>query len=206
MVRTHRLLHLSGRLLAVALCAMLVAGCVARPRVVGAAAQDTPQPIPGQEAPENYEYRLGPGDRISVKVFGQGDVSGEFEIAGDGKISMPLIGQVNAANLTINEFRDSVARMLDEKFLVEPKVSVEVTNYRPFYILGQVNNPGNYPYKNGINMRQAIALAGGYTRRAAEEPMIVDRRDEVGNLLRYWATQDTPVLPGDTITVRRRMF
>lgn len=157
-------------------------------------------------AVDNYEYRLGPGDRVSIKVFGQADVSGEFELDGQGQVAMPLVGQVQAANKTIPQFREAVVKILDEKFLVDPKVSIEVTNYRPFYVLGQVNNSGSYPYRNGLNMRMAIALAGGYTRRASEEPLIVVRRDEEGNLTRYWAAQDTPVLPGDTIEVRRRIF
>ena len=157
-------------------------------------------------ATDNYEYRLGPGDRISIKVFGQADVSGEFEIDGQGQVAMPLVGQVPAANKTIPQFRETVVKILDEKFLVDPKVSIEVTNYRPFYVLGQVNNSGSYPYRNGLNMRMAIALAGGYTRRASEEPLVVIRRDEEGQLARYWAAQDTPVLPGDTIEVRRRIF
>lgn len=155
---------------------------------------------------ENYDYRLGPGDRLSVKVFGQSDVSGEFEIGGDGSVAMPLVGQVPALNRTVGEFRDLVTKILDEKYIVDPKVSVEVTNYRPFFILGQVNNAGSFPYRSGMNMRMAVALAGGYTRRASEEPMIVIRRDEHGELSRYWAHQDTPVLPGDTIEVRRRVF
>lgn len=155
---------------------------------------------------ENYEYRLGPGDRMSVKVFGQSDVSGEFEIATDGSVSMPLVGQVQALNRTVGEFRDLVTKVLDEKYIVDPKVSVEVTNYRPFFILGQVNNAGSFPYRSGMNMRMAVALAGGYTRRASEEPMIVIRRDDEGKQSRYWAHQDTPVLPGDTIEVRRRVF
>lgn len=196
--------RVTAALLAIVLIA--TSGCVVR-RPADEWAANVPGPGDiGRAAEDTYEYRLGPGDRLSIKVFGQADVSGEFEIAGDGFVSMPLIGQVPAANLSLNEFRDSVVRILDEKFLVDPKVSIEVTNYRPFYILGQINNPGNYPYKSGINMRMAIALAGGYTRRAAEEPLVVDRRDENGNLQRYWASQDTPVLPGDTITVRRRLF
>ncbi len=154
---------------------------------------------------ENFEYRLGPGDRVSIKVFGQADVSGEFEVDGQGQVAMPLVGQVQAANRTIPQLREQVVKALNDKF-VDPKVSIEVSNYRPFYVLGQVNNSGSYPYRSGLNMRMAVALAGGYTRRASEEPLLVIRRDDTGQPARYWAGQDTPVMPGDTIEVRRRIF
>jgi polysaccharide export outer membrane protein len=151
------------------------------------------------------EYRLGPGDRLSVVVFGQDDLSGELAVDGQGRISMPLIGQVQAQNRTVNELQQIVTDMLSEEYLIDPRISVEVTNYRPFYIYGQVNKPGSYPYVSGMTVRQAIALAGGYTRRASEEPVSITRTtpDELLDLEGYLKTV---VLPGDTIEVFRRLF
>ncbi|MDP6589159.1 MAG: polysaccharide biosynthesis/export family protein [Alphaproteobacteria bacterium] len=144
------------------------------------------------------EYRLGPGDRLSVVVFGQDDLSGELAVDGQGRISMPLIGQVQAQNRTVNELQQIVTDMLSDEYLIDPRISVEVTNYRPFYIYGQVNKPGSYPYVSGMTVRQAIALAGGYTRRASEEPVSITRTtpDELLDLEGYLKTV---VLPGDTI-------
>lgn len=165
-----------------------------------------PPPVVRGEDEQAYRYRVGTGDRLTVKVFGQDDLSGEFEIGGDGQMAMPLVGQVDAAGLTIGELRETLVTILNENYLVDPQVTIEVTNYRPFFILGQVRNPGSFPYQAGLNMRQAVALAGGYTNRALEEPMIVIRADAENVPQRYSVTQDYPVLPGDTIEVQRRLF
>ena len=154
----------------------------------------------------NAEYRLGAGDKLGIKVFGQADMSGEFDVGPDGAVSMPLIGQVPAANKTMSDFRTSLVQILSQRFLVDPKVSVDVVNYRPFFILGQVNSPGSYPYKANMSMRMAVALGGGYTRRAREEPILVYRKDENGQRIRYLVNADATVLPGDTIDVQRRLF
>lgn len=173
--------------------------------LLAACSTGDPPPLPAS-GNRPVEYHLGPGDRLSIKVFGQADLSGEFEIAGDGALSLPLIGQVPAGNLTLTELRESLTRTLDEKFVVDPKVSIEVTNYRPFFILGQVNNPGSYPYRAGISMRMAVALAGGFTRRAREEQLWVYRKDDAGGWQRTVIGPDEAVLPGDTIEVQRRLF
>jgi polysaccharide export outer membrane protein len=151
------------------------------------------------------EYRLGPGDRLSVVVFGQDDLSGELAVDGQGRISLPLIGQVRARNRTVNELQQIVTDLFSKDYLIDPRISIEVTNYRPFYIYGQVNKPGSYPYVSGMTVRQAIALAGGYTRRASEEPVSITRTtlDELINIEGYLRTV---VLPGDTIEVYRRLF
>ena len=151
------------------------------------------------------EYRLGPGDRLSVVVFGQDDLSGELAVDGSGRISMPLIGQIQAQNKTVNELQETVTSLFAEDYLIDPRISIEVTNYRPFYIYGQVNKPGSYPYVSGMTVRQAIALAGGYTRHASEEPVSITRSTPE-ELLDIEANLKTVVLPGDTIEVFRRLF
>jgi polysaccharide export outer membrane protein len=151
------------------------------------------------------EYRLGPGDRLDITVFGHPDVSGEFEVGGSGQVTLPLLGQVAAAGLTVTELTDRIAAALDRDYLVNPRVTIEVLNYRPFYILGEINSPGSYPYISGLSIRQAVAIAGGFTRRARESPVVVIRDTENGRET-VEVNLDAPVLPGDTIEIERRLF
>ncbi len=166
--------------------------------------------VAGRSAPVDAqsleEYRLGSGDRLGILIFGHADISGEFQIDGLGRISMPLLGQVDANGKTVAELQDLVTQMLDADFIVNPRVSIEVLNYRPFFIYGQVNKPGSYPFVSGMTVRQAVVLSGGFTKRAREAPVIVIRHDENGQQMRYDAYLDAPVLPGDTIEVERRFF
>jgi polysaccharide export outer membrane protein len=150
-------------------------------------------------------YRLSAGDILRIQVFGHPDVSGQYEIDAGGSITFPLLGRVPSEGLSVTELKTQLAAALDRDYLVDPRVSVEVLNFRPFFILGQVNKPGSYPYRNGLDIRQAVALAGGYTRRARTSSMTIVRvsrnqRQEVA------ATEDTAILPGDTIEISRRLF
>lgn len=150
---------------------------------------------------QGLEYRLGPQDRIRVTVFNEPDLSGEFELDGEGRLSLPLIGEVGVGRMTLRDAERAIAGKLHPDYLINPKVSVEVTNYRPFYILGEVKQPGSYPYANGITIVQAVALAGGFTHRARQGAMVIARS---GARLR--AAFDTAVLPGDIIEVPERFF
>jgi polysaccharide export outer membrane protein len=150
-------------------------------------------------------YRLSPGDKLEINVFGEPDLSGEFDVNQNGNVTYPLLGQVEARGRTVAELRDVIAQQLNARYLVDPKVSVEVLNYRPFFILGEVNNPGSYPFQAGMNVREAVALAGGYTRRAVTSEMILIRPTEDGEV-NLEVQPQTRVLPGDTIEVQRRFF
>lgn len=187
------------------------------------AAQDLPGPSknvpsPSASAPAtaNYmptgsagitdeHYRLGTGDKLKVTVYGEEDLSGEFLVDGSGQVQLPLVGQVKAASLTIHEFVAEVTNSLKEGYLKDPKVSVEVLNYRPFYIIGEVNKPGEYPFENGLNVLGAIALAGGYTYRANDSDVYVRRagKDKEEELP---ASANTKVYPGDIIRIAERLF
>lgn len=149
------------------------------------------------------DYVLGPGDRVRVVVFGQNDLSGEFEIDGTGNISLPLIQGVKAAGLTLRQLEQTITNKLKPDFLKNPRVSLEVLNYRPFYIIGQVKNPGSYPYVAGMTVVNAIALAGGYTYRASERKVLITR---VKNGKQRPANRSTRVLPGDVIEIPERFF
>lgn len=149
-------------------------------------------------------YRLDVGDRVRVIVFGEPDLSSPetgFEVNSAGFISVPLIGPVLAKGLTVEELERAIEAKLKEGYLKNPRVSVEILHYRPFYILGEVNQPGSYPYVNGLTVKQAAAIAGGFTYRADQGDIYIERQGK-----RFKADLDTPVLPGDTIWVPERFF
>lgn len=158
--------------------------------VTGALAQDT-------------DYRLGSGDRVKVIVFGEEDLSGEFELDGGGAFSMPLIGTVRALDQSPRQLEQTIASKLLDGYLRNPRVSIEVLNYRPFYIIGEVNNPGSYPYRVGMTILNAAALAGGFTFRADEDDIEVSRGGEGEPRV---MAPETIVQPGDVIRVNERLF
>lgn len=151
------------------------------------------------------EYHLGSGDKVRVITFGETSLSGEFFVGGSGKISMPLIGELPAAGLTARDFQASVEQALKEGYLKEPRVSVEILNYRPFYILGEVEKPGTYPYTTDLNVVNAVATAGGFTYRANKKQVFIKRQDS-GKEEDYSLDSNTPVAPGDTIRIGERFF
>lgn len=154
---------------------------------------------------KEVEYRLGPGDQLAVSVFGQQDLSGKFEVDGNGNLVLPLVGQIKAGDKTVNEVQANLTDELNKSFVVNPKVTVQVLNYRPFYILGEVIKAGSYPYVVGVTVRQAIAIAGGYTRRGRVSPVKIIHAGKAAADAEE-AIPDDLVLPGDTIEVERRMF
>jgi polysaccharide export outer membrane protein len=161
--------------------------------------------LAGHAQAANDQYRLGPGDKVRVTVFGDDQLSGEFQLDANGTIDMPLIGNVDAQGHTTKELSAAVSQKLSKDYLKDPKISVEVIDYRPFYILGEVKNPGSYPFVNGMRVMNAIALAGGFTYRAREGHMKINR-DVDGQVQELDADQTTVVLPGDVIEVPERFF
>lgn len=154
-------------------------------------------------APERYT--LGSGDKIYITVFGQDDLSGEFVVNGSGQVSLPLIGDIAVARLSLAEAEAAVIGKLKPEYLRNPRVSIQVLNYRPFYILGEVKQPGSYPYVSGMSVVQAVALAGGYTYRARENRLLIVRGTDEKRREQP-ADHDTSVLPGDIIRVPERFF
>lgn len=148
-------------------------------------------------------YRLGSGDKIKVTVFGQANMSGEFAVAGDGSVSLPFIGSIRAGGLTVRELEREIVNQLRPDYLKNPRVSVEVLNFRPFDIIGEVQKPGSYPYRDGMTVINAIAMAGGFTYRAKENEFRI-KRARNGRVEK--AARDTLVKPGDVIEVLERFF
>lgn len=151
------------------------------------------------------EYRLAPGDRVKVIVFGHEDLSGEYEVDNEGRLSLPLIKSVQASGLTIQEVEQAITDKLRPDYLKNPRVGVVVLEYRPFYILGEVKNPGSYPYSSNLTVTAAVALAGGYTYRARKNRIVIIRADDPDQE-KIPAESNTPVLPGDVIEVPERFF
>lgn len=150
-------------------------------------------------------YRLGAGDQLRITVFGHEDLSGEFDVDGSGDISMPLIDNVRAEGKTPNELEAAIVSELSPDYLKDPRVSVDVLSYRPFYIFGEVNEPGSYAYVNGMTVLNAVAMAGGFTYRARTGEVQIIRATDQSRTPQE-AQRDTFVLPGDVIEVPERFF
>ncbi len=193
----HHLVLAVGIALALTACGSSRSGNDSGPQVTGKV-QAANHGVP-------TEYRLGSGDKLKIVVFGHQDVSGEFVLDGSGNVALPLVGQFKAGGLTVTELQDSLQKTLNDKYIVNPRISIEVLNYRPFFILGEVGRPGSYPYVAGIDVLQAVALGGGFTRRARTSSVKIVRDGKDGRITLIASPED-PVLPGDTIEVERRLF
>jgi protein involved in polysaccharide export with SLBB domain len=152
------------------------------------------------------EYRLGAGDKVKVSVYGEETLSGEFAIpGGSGTISFPLIGDVKASGLTVGELRTAIEGALKPDYLKDPRVSVEILTYRPFYMLGEVSKPGEYPYSSGLTILNAVATANGFTYRADTHYVYIRR---VGSTQEVKTRLDATIVvePGDTVRIGERFF
>ncbi len=162
--------------------------------------------LPGPVASQlTSEYTMGAGDEIRVTVFGHKDLSGKFLINGAGVVSLPLIGNLDIGGKSVREAEQAIVAKLRPDYLKNPRVNVEVLNYRPFYIIGEVKKPGSYPFVNGMTVINAIALGGGYTYRARENNVLITRGNDPSKT-KHKATHETSVLPGDVIEVPERFF
>ena len=150
-------------------------------------------------------YRLGAGDKVQIDVFNQPDLTGEYTLDGSGRFSMHLIGKVEAANLTPTELENLLVSKLKPDYLVNPRVSVRVQNFRPFYIMGEVKSPSSYDYVDGMTYLTAVAIAGGYTYRGKKDHVYVIRgNDPEREELKLDVNEK--VQPGDIIRVAERLF
>ena len=150
-------------------------------------------------------YLLGPTDRIRLKVYGEADITGEYEVDSNGFVSIPLAGHVKAAGLTTRQLEKAISSALAKGIVRDPRVNVEIALYRPFYILGEVKKSGEYPYRTGLTVMDAVATAGGFTYRANENKVYLRRS---GSTVEEIYALDSPVLifPGDNVRVPERYF
>jgi polysaccharide biosynthesis/export protein len=167
----------------------------------------TPGPpgAPGVPANPYPTYRLDSGDRLRIIVFGQDNLSRVYNVDTSGNVSLPLIGEVRARGLSTVQLAIDVEAQLRRKYIKDPKVSIEVDTYRPFFILGEVHKPGQYSYVNAMTVEGAVAIAEGYTDRARQRMVRLTRKFN-GVMSTVMVPTDYPVQPGDTIYVLERFF
>lgn len=151
------------------------------------------------------EYKLGTGDKITVYVFDEPDLSLDYTLSDAGTISYPFLGEIRVLGMTVGELENKIAASLAAGYLVDPKVNVTIKEYKQFYIEGEVEKSGGYVYQPGLTLRKAISLAGGMTERASERKIFVIRESD-SNKQRQLIGMDDPVYPGDIVTVEQGFF
>jgi polysaccharide export outer membrane protein len=150
-------------------------------------------------------YQLASGDRVRVIVFGQEALTNSFSVDGAGDVALPLVGLVRARGLTTAQLATAIEARLREGYLRDPRVSVEVEAFRPFFVLGEVGVAGQYPFVNGLTVQNAVAIAGGFGPRGFRDSVDLTRIVN-GRPMTAAVPLTFPVRPGDTITVRERFF
>lgn len=168
-------------------------------------AQVGSEPAPVAGGAQAIDYLLGPGDKVRVTVYGEESLSGEFFVAGSGLMSLPLIGEIKVGGMTVGQFQTAVQDKLKDGYLKDPRVSAEVLTFRPFYILGEVEKPGTYPYTSGLTVLNAVATAGGFTYRADKKSVYIKHNGETSEV-KGELKPSTLVAPGDTIRIGERFF
>jgi len=203
----------------VAMAALALSGCMQRSAPVAAKPQPRldvvayagPAPVPAayaapaRPAPHDASYHLDAGDKLRVVVYGQEGLTNTYSISAGGSITMPLIGAVSARGRTPQGLAAEIAARLRNGFIREPSVAVEVEAYRPFFILGEVQAPGQYPYVPNMTAESAVAIAGGFSPRARKDRVTITHADAAGTS-RTIAPPGAPIGPGDTVLVDERWF
>ena len=184
---------------AVILVGALLAGCAG------------PAAFPTEDAPSKIgnpadAYLLEPGNRVRLIVFGESNLSGDFTVDPVGNVALPLVGNVPASGVTAKLLAKRIEDLLKkDNYMQDPRVAVEVQTFRPFYVLGEVRQPGEFPYTSGMTVLSAVAKAGGYDYRAREGEVVLVRLID-DQQKEYKATERTPILPGDIVRVLQRRF
>lgn len=187
---------------AVILMGFAVASCEVGANVSSISLQDQQKMI---ELAATTAPNLQRGDKIKITVFGEDRLSGEYEIDPAGFVSLPLAGMVRAAGLSKPELEKALSARFKSQYLRDPKVTVDVTSFKPFYILGEVSKPGEYSFKSGLNLLSAIALAGGTTYRASQSTVLIKHSSDE-DFMEYPMSPSIPVVPGDLIRIPERYF
>ena len=187
------------RLLIAVLIPFAVAACMSAGQI------ESSGPRYATTAGVTEDYRLGVGDKLGITVFNEDSLSGEFTVAADGTLSVPLIGAIDVVDMSPSELSRELATRLSDGYLREPKVTVEILSYRPYFILGEVRAPGQYPYASGLTAINAIAAAQGFTPRGNENVVFI-RKFGSAKVTVYRLTPELRVWPGDTIRITERYF
>jgi polysaccharide export outer membrane protein len=163
------------------------------------------QVVPVAATFEDGPYTLDSGDKLRIVVFGQDTLSNNYTVDAQGAVSLPLVGAVEARGLTTAQLGSAIAGRLRSGFVRDPSVAVEIETYRPFFVLGEVTFPGQYPYVPNMTVENAIAIAGGFTPRASKDKVTITRKVQ-GTPTRFALPLRSPLRPGDTIAVSERWF
>jgi polysaccharide export outer membrane protein len=196
-----------ARAFVICLSAVLaLSGCMRPPSPRQSFAQMPVAYAASQPAPSyDPDYRLDAGDKLRVVVYGQEGLTNTYAIDAGGAITMPLIGGVPARGRTVAGLAADISGRLRNGFIREPSVAVEIEAYRPFFILGEVAAPGQYPYVPNMSVESAVAIAGGFSPRARRDRVTLTH-PEGGSLVRAVVPLGTPLSPGDTVLVGERWF
>lgn len=165
----------------------------------------TPPPLADSGMPTT-SYKLAAGDKLRITVYSEPALTGEYAINSTGNVAFPLIGDVPASNGPVEQLAAAITAKLAQGYVKDPRVSVEVLNYRPYYILGEVNKPGEFPYSVNLTIEQAVAAAGGYSYRANKRYAIIRRANEPEEHSVDLRGRPSYVMPGDTIRIGERYF
>jgi protein involved in polysaccharide export with SLBB domain len=182
-----------------ALLPLWLGGCAVREIAAAGPSADS------GSAAADQAYRLDAGDRVRVTVYGEADLTGDYTLSPSGSIGLPLLGDIPATGITTRELSLLLGAALGSHYLREPRVSVSLIAARPFYILGEVRTPGEYPSAGGLTVVNAVAKAGGFTYRANTRYVYLRRKGEAAEK-RVPLTVATPVNPGDTVRIPERFF
>ena len=151
------------------------------------------------------QYKLGSGDLVKINVYGQDDLTLETRLTDIGVINYPYLGEIKVTGMTVGELENYIYTGLKGDYLVEPSVSVSIIEYRPFFINGEVKQPGGYAFQPGLTIDKAAALAGGYTERASKTKIYIDREVD-GRVIQINADRSMAILPGDIINIEQSFF
>jgi len=180
---------------------LLLTVCLVIQALVPAFAAD----VDGNIIPDASEYRLDTGDKIRIQVYNEDDLYLETRVNDSGIISYPFLGNLKVVGLTPSQIEQEITRKLKGDFLINPKVSVDIMEYRQFYVNGEVQAPGGYPFQPGITVRKAISVAGGFKERASRDKIFLIREGS-NNEEPDKVSLDDKVRPGDIITVEESFF
>lgn len=150
-------------------------------------------------------YQLGPGDQIVISVFDEPELSMEVRVSDTGRLNYPFLGELEIEGLTVAELEKLIAHGLKGAYLINPVVTVSIVEYRPFFVHGEVETPGGFPYQPRLTVQRAVALAGGFTERASRNKIEIVRADDPAKRAANVQLSDS-VFPGDVITVKPRVF
>ncbi len=195
-------------LCSVSLSLIMLSGCEPANIPSGSLSGSNPESYATEASLPNYVYRLGAGDKIRIIVFGEDEMSGKFEVSNNGGVSLPYIREVKAQGVDIPTLEQNIeGRYREAGILKNPKVSVEVLKYRPFYIHGEVTTAGEFPYKSGMDVENAVAIAGGRTYRADNDVVYI-RREGAPSVYKISLAggKSVSIYPGDNIQIPERYF